>query len=137
MESSTVFTGQYFYGTGRRKTATARVRLYKGKDGKLVVNNQKGEKYFNPSHLTEVVMEPLKLTGMAKSFDVSARVSGGGIAAQADAIRHGIARALVAFDVDMKTSLKKAGLLTRDARVKERKKPGLRRARRAPQFSKR
>lgn len=137
MESSTTFTGQYFYGTGRRKTATARVRLYKGKDGKLVVNQQRGEKYFNPSHLVDVVFEPLKLTGMHKSFDISARVSGGGIAAQADAVRHGIARALVAFDVDLKTSLKKAGLLTRDARVKERKKFGLKRARRAPQFSKR
>ncbi|AKM84753.1 MAG: 30S ribosomal protein S9, small subunit ribosomal protein S9 [candidate division Kazan bacterium GW2011_GWA1_50_15] len=137
MESTHVFTGQYFYGTGRRKTATARVRLYKGKDGKLVVNNQKGDHYFNPAHLTEVVIEPLKLTGMQKSFDVSARVSGGGIAAQAEAVRHGIARALVAFDVDLKTSLKKAGLLTRDARAKERKKFGLKRARRAPQFSKR
>ena len=70
MESTHVFTGQYFYGTGRRKTATARVRLYKGKDGKLVVNNQKGDHYFNPAHLTEVVIEPLKLTGMQKSFDV-------------------------------------------------------------------
>ncbi len=137
MESSTLFTGQYFYGTGRRKTATARVRLYKGKDGKLVVNGQKGERYFNPAYLAEVVMEPLKLTGMQKSFDISAKVSGGGIAAQADAIRHGVARALVTFDVNLKTSLKKAGLLTRDARAKERKKFGLKRARRAPQFSKR
>jgi small subunit ribosomal protein S9 len=137
MESSTTFTGQYFYGTGRRKTATARVRLYKGTGKKILINDQKGERYFNPPRLLEVALQPLVQVGMKKDFDVSVRVSGGGTAAQADAVRHGIARALVAFDVNNKTSLKKAGLLTRDPRAKERKKPGLRRARRAPQFSKR
>jgi len=137
MESSNIFTGQYFYGTGRRKSAVARVRLYKGKGGKVIVNDKKGDYYFNPAHLIDEVVKPLALVGMAKDYDVSARVSGGGMMAQADAVRHGIARALVASDVNLKSSLKKAGFITRDARVKERKKPGLKRARRAPQFSKR
>lgn len=136
MESSQ-FTGQYYYGTGRRKSATARVRLYKGKGNRIVVNGQKSDYYFNPAYLAEKIIEPLKTAGMAKDFDISAKVSGGGMAAQADAVRHGVARALVAFDVNFKTTLKKEGLLTRDARVKERKKYGLKRARRAPQFSKR
>lgn len=136
MESSN-FTGQYYYGTGRRKSATARVRLYKGKGSRIVINSQKADYYLNPAHLAEKVMEPLKAVGMAKNFDISAKVSGGGMAAQADAVRHGAARALVTFDVNFKTTLKKAGFLTRDARVKERKKYGLKRARRAPQFSKR
>ncbi|RLC37897.1 30S ribosomal protein S9 [candidate division Kazan bacterium] len=131
------FTGQYFYGTGRRKSAVAQVRLYKGKGGKVIINDKKGDYYFSPKYLINEVIKPLELVGMAKDFDVSVRVSGGGMMAQADAIRHGITRALVAFDVNLKPSLKKAGFITRDARVKERKKPGLKRARRAPQFSKR
>ncbi len=136
MESSN-FTGQYYYGTGRRKSATARVRLYKGKGSHLIVNGEKATHYFNPAYLAERITKPLETIGMAKDFDVSARVAGGGMMAQADAVRHGVARALVSFDVNLKTTLKKEGLLTRDARVKERKKFGLHRARRAPQFSKR
>lgn len=132
-----VFTGKYFYGTGRRKSAVARVRLYSGKGTRIIVNNKKGDYYFSPSYLIDEVVEPLRLVGMSKDYDISARVSGGGMMAQADAIRHGVARALVALDANFKTTLKKAGYITRDARVKERKKPGLKRARRAPQFSKR
>lgn len=132
-----IFTGKYFYGTGRRKSAVARVRLYPGKGTKVIINDKKGDYYFNPAHLADEVIEPLKLVGMLKSYDISARVSGGGMMAQADAVRHGVARALVALDANFKTTLKKAGFITRDARVKERKKPGLKRARRAPQFSKR
>jgi small subunit ribosomal protein S9 len=130
-------SSQYYYGVGRRKTATAQVRLYKGDGKKVIVNKQDGEHYFNPSYLLDKVLAPLKAVGMDTDFDVSAMVQGGGVAAQADAIRHGVARALVAFDANLKTTLKKTGFLTRDSRMKERKKFGLRGARRAPQFSKR
>ncbi len=137
MEPILKLSGKYFYGVGRRKTASAQVRLYKG-DGKIVIiNDQIGSYYFSPKDLVEIALTPLTTVGMQKDFDVSAHVHGGGMAAQADAVRHGIARALVEFDANLKTALKKAGLLTRDARVKERKKFGLKRARRAPQFSKR
>jgi small subunit ribosomal protein S9 len=137
MEPTLKLSGKYFYAVGRRKTASAQVRLYKG-DGKIVViNDQVGSHYFSPKDLVEIALSPLITVGMQKDFDVSAHVHGGGMAAQADAVRHGIARALVEFDANLKTALKKAGLLTRDARVKERKKFGLKRARRAPQFSKR
>lgn len=136
--AETKFSGQYYYGVGRRKTATARVRLYKG-NGKTAVINETVDaaNYFNPRNLVNKIMEPLQLTGMRDSFDISVHVQGGGPMAQADAVRHGVARALVAFDVNFKSTLKKSGLLTRDAREKERKKFGLHRARRAPQFSKR
>lgn len=133
----TNFSGQYYYGTGRRKSAVARVRLYKGKGDQVLVNGQKGSKYFNPAKLLDGVYEPLELVGMKKDFDISVKVAGGGISGQADAMRHGISRALVAFDANLKSTLKKSGFLTRDSRVKERKKPGLKSARRAPQFSKR
>lgn len=131
------FTGQYYYGVGRRKTSTARVRLYKGDGKKVLINDQKGNRYFSPTYLLEGIFTPLKLVGMDKDFDISVRVSGGGMMSQADAIRHGVARALLALDVNLKPTLKKTGLLTRDSRMKERKKFGLKRARRAPQFSKR
>lgn len=133
----TNFQGQYYYGTGRRKSAVARVRLYKGKGDQVIVNNQKGSRYFNPAKLLDGVFEPLELVGMKKDFDISVRVAGGGMSGQADAMRHGISRALVAFDANLKSTLKKSGFITRDSRVKERKKPGLKSARRAPQFSKR
>ena len=133
----TNFSGQYYYGTGRRKSAVARVRLYKGKGDQVIVNGQKGSKYFNPAKLLDGVYEPLELVGMKKDFDISVVIAGGGMSGQADAIRHGVSRALVAFDANLKSTLKKSGFLTRDSRVKERKKPGLRSARRAPQFSKR
>lgn len=130
-------SNQYYYGVGRRKTATAQVRLYKGDGKKIVINKQSGDRYFNPRYLLEKILTPLKAVGMDKDFDISVLVQGGGVSSQADAIRHGVARALVAFDTNFKTTLKKTGLLTRDARMKERKKFGLHRARRAPQFSKR
>lgn len=130
-------SNQYYYGVGRRKTATAQVRLYKGDGKNVVINSQKGDRYFNPAYLFEKIIQPLKAVGMDTDFDISVHVMGGGIAAQADAIRHGVARALLAFDTNLKTTLKKTGYLTRDARMKERKKFGLHRARRAPQFSKR
>jgi small subunit ribosomal protein S9 len=137
MEQTLKLSGQYSYAVGRRKTSTAQVRLYKG-DGKIIIiNGQVGERYFSPKALVSKIYEPLTAVGMAKDFDISVQVRGGGMAGQADAIRHGIARALVVFDANLKPALKKVGFLTRDARAKERKKPGLRRARRAPQFSKR
>jgi small subunit ribosomal protein S9 len=131
------FTGQYYYAVGRRKTASAQVRLYKGDGKQAFINDVSAAKYFNPKILVEKIYEPLKLVGMRKDFDVSVHVMGGGSASQADAVRHGVARALVTFDLNLKSVLKKAGLLTRDSRAKERKKPGLKRARRAPQYAKR
>jgi small subunit ribosomal protein S9 len=128
---------EYYYGTGKRKTAVARVRLYKNGKGDLTVNEKEGEQYFALKKLFAVITAPLKLTSLNKKFNISVMVEGGGEVAQAEAIRHGISRALLQFDEALRTSLKKAGLLTRDSRVKERKKPGLHRARRAPQFSKR
>jgi small subunit ribosomal protein S9 len=113
------------------------VRLYKGDGKQAYVNTVPAEKYFNPKNLSGKIFEPLKLVGMDKDFDISVHVLGGGSASQADAVRHGVARALVIFDLNLKTTLKKAGLLTRDSRAKERKKPGLKRARRAPQYAKR
>lgn len=128
---------QYYYGTGKRKTAVARVRLYKNGKGDLTVNGQEGAFFFKLKKLLSTLNSPLRLTSLSKKFDISVMVSGGGMVAQAEAIRHGIARALLKYDEALRTTLKKAGFLTRDPRVKERKKPGLKRARRAPQFSKR
>jgi small subunit ribosomal protein S9 len=127
----------YYYGTGKRKTSVARVRLIKNGKGSFLVNNKEGKDHFPLSKQLEVINSPLKLTSLQRKFDITAMVSGGGVSAQADALRHGIARALLEYDESLRTTLKKAGFLTRDARKKERKKPGLRRARRAPQFSKR
>lgn len=128
---------EYYYGTGKRKTSTARVRLYKDGKGEIRVNDKLVNEYFPLALQLEVIQSALKLAGHLKSFDISVKVNGGGINSQSEAIRHGISRALIDFDADLRSTLKKAGYLTRDARVKERKKPGLRRARRAPQFSKR
>lgn len=135
-QSEVKFTGKYHYGTGRRKTATARVRLYEG-SGQVVINHKPAKTYLAPASLLDVVQQPLVAVGMKDRFDVSAVVNGGGSNSQADAIRHGIARALLDVDVTLRKTLKSAGLLTRDPRAKERKKPGLKRARRAPQFAKR
>jgi small subunit ribosomal protein S9 len=123
-------TKKYYYGTGRRKTAVAQVRLYPKGNGKVTVNEASVE---DPS---TVYLEPLKLVGQ-QDMDISAHVQGGGFQGQIEAIRHGVARALVAMDEEFRTSLKKAGFLTRDPRAKERKKFGLKGARRAPQWSKR
>lgn len=126
---------KYFYGVGGRKTSKARVRLYKGK-GELTINNKKAEEYLTKS-LVKLAKEPLLLTNTKDKFDIIIKVSGGGSRGQAEACRHGISRALVVFDNGLKLTLKKAGFLTRDPRAKERKKYGLKRARKAPQYRKR
>ncbi len=126
----------YFYGTGRRKSSVARVRVYNG-TGKITINDRDIDDYFGLETLKLIVRQPLALTGTADKFDIVCRVAGGGVTGQAGAIRHGIARALLQFDGELRGQLKKAGFLTRDPRMKERKKYGLKGARRAPQFSKR
>ncbi len=132
-----MFEGKpYFYGTGRRKSSVARVRVYNG-TGKVTINDRDIDDYFGLETLKLIVRQPLTLTGTADKFDIVCRVNGGGVTGQAGAIRHGIARALLQYDAELRTELKKAGLLTRDPRMKERKKYGLKGARRAPQFSKR
>jgi small subunit ribosomal protein S9 len=125
-----------YYGTGRRKSSVARVRLVPG-DGRIVVNGRDISEYFPFETLLLVVKQPLVATETTGSYDVLVNVSGGGFTGQAGAIRHGIARALLQVDPEYRKVLKAAGLLTRDARMKERKKYGLKGARRAPQFSKR
>jgi len=126
----------YFYGTGRRKSSVARVRLYNG-TGKIVINDREIDDYFGLETLKLIVRQPLNITDTLGKFDIVCRVAGGGVTGQAGAIRHGISRALLQFDAELRPALKKAGLLTRDPRMKERKKYGLKGARRAPQFSKR
>ena len=128
---------EYYYANGRRKTATAQVRLYPGGDGTVVVNDKPLEEYFPRSGDVDCILEPLSVTGNLSSFTVSVRVRGGGITGQAEATRHGIARALLLVDPDLRSILRQRGFLTRDARAKERKKPGLKRARKAPQYTKR
>ncbi|HIZ17120.1 MAG TPA: 30S ribosomal protein S9 [Firmicutes bacterium] len=126
----------YFYGTGRRKSSVARVRVYQG-TGKITINDRDIDDYFGLETLKVIVRQPLALTDTLGKFDIVCRVAGGGVTGQAGAIRHGIARALLQYDENLRTTLKKAGFLTRDPRMKERKKYGLKAARRAPQFSKR
>ncbi|MBP3691876.1 MAG: 30S ribosomal protein S9 [Clostridia bacterium] len=126
----------YYYGTGRRKSSVARVRLYSG-TGKITINDRDIDDYFGLETLKLIVRQPLNLTDTLGKVDVVCRVNGGGVTGQAGAIRHGIARALLLHDAELRSVLKKAGLLTRDQRMKERKKYGLKGARRAPQFSKR
>ena len=125
-----------FYGTGRRKKSIARVRLVNG-DGKITVNNEELDNYFGVETLKVIVKQPLVATNSLDKFDVIAKVTGGGISGQAGAVRHGIARALLEANAEYRPTLKTAGFLTRDARMKERKKYGLKKARKAPQFSKR
>ena len=126
----------YFYGTGRRKSSVARVRVYAG-TGKITINDRDIDDYFGLETLKLIVRQPLALTDTAEKFDIICRVGGGGVTGQAGAIRHGISRALLQYDENLRPALKKAGFLTRDPRMKERKKYGLKGARRAPQFSKR
>jgi small subunit ribosomal protein S9 len=121
---------------GRRKTAIARVRLQAG-DGRVLINEKSPMQYLGLRRLEQVVLQPLRLTDTLRRFDVSVKVLGGGVAGQAGAIAHGISRALLETDEELRSTLKKAGLLTRDARMKERKKYGLKRARKAPQYTKR
>ena len=125
-----------YYGTGRRKTSVARVRLVPG-EGNVVINGRHIDEYFGIKTLDLIVKQPLNLTETADKYDVIANVQGGGPSGQAGAIRHGISRALITADPELRGALKKAGFLTRDPRMKERKKYGLKAARRAPQFSKR
>jgi small subunit ribosomal protein S9 len=127
---------RYYQGTGRRKSATARVRLYPG-DGTIIVNDKPVEEYFSRKRDTLHLSEPLRATDTQDNFDVTVKVKGGGICGQAGAVRHGIARALLEADPNLRPTLRKSGLLTRDPRAKERKKPGLKRARKAPQYTKR
>jgi small subunit ribosomal protein S9 len=126
----------YFYGTGKRKTAIARVRLLPG-SGTIVINGKPLEELFPQFALQAAIVEPLRVTGTLDRFNAVAKVEGGGISGQAGALRHGIARALAKTDEGLKPLLRQYGLLTRDARVKERKKYGLKRARKAPQYTKR
>ena len=126
----------YFYGTGRRKKSVARVRVYAG-TGKVTINDRDIDDYFGLETLKLIVRQPLELTSTTEKFDIVCRVNGGGVTGQAGAIRHGLSRALLQYDESLRATLKKAGFLTRDPRMKERKKYGLKGARRAPQFSKR
>ena len=131
-----MYENNYYYGTGRRKSSVARVRVYPG-TGKITINDRDINDYFGLETLKLIVRQPLALTGTTEKFDIVVRVAGGGVTGQAGAIRHGLSRALLQFDENLRPALKKAGFLTRDPRMKERKKYGLKGARRAPQFSKR
>ena len=128
--------GNYNYGTGRRKSSVARVFIKRGK-GEIVVNGRPLDTYFTRETGRMIVRQPLELTGNAEAFDIKVNVTGGGESGQAGAVRHGITRALIDYDAALKPALSKAGLVTRDAREVERKKVGLRKARRRKQFSKR
>ncbi|MBR6790899.1 MAG: 30S ribosomal protein S9 [Oscillospiraceae bacterium] len=129
-------TKPYFYGTGRRKSSVARVRVYQG-TGVITINGRSIDDYFGLDTLKLIVRQPLGLTETEGKFDIVCTVAGGGVTGQAGAIRHGLSRALLKYDPELRPVLKKAGFLTRDPRMKERKKYGLKAARRAPQFSKR
>ncbi len=129
-------TRPYFYAVGKRKTAIARVRIYQDGKGEVTVNELPLKKYLSGLQIENSVA-PFALTSLKNQFDVEAKVVGGGKSAQSDAIRHGISRELLLFNPELRHELKQAGFLRRDSRIKERKKPGLHKARRAPQFSKR
>ena len=137
MAKKTVNKNNQIWGTGRRKKSIARVRLIPQGSGKIVVNGEDLDNYFDLETLKIIVKQPLVLTQTEGKFDIYANVTGGGFTGQAGAIRHGLSRALVLFDETLKPEIKKAGFLTRDPRMKERKKYGLKKARKAPQFSKR
>ena len=130
--------GEYYYGMGRRKTAVARVRLYPNGDGSITVNGKNSRLYFGQREaLMAVMTAPLRVLELGNAYNMTVRVIGGGTSGQAGAIRHALARALVRVNPDWKATLRKSGFLTRDPRMKERKKPGLKRARKAPQYTKR
>ncbi len=128
---------QYYEGVGRRKRATARVRIYPGGSGRVIVNDKPAEEYFPRIGDADDLIEPLQVIGQAGNFDVTVQVKGGGITGQAGACRMGMARALVKFDPELRPAMRQNGMLTRDPREKERKKPGLKRARKAPTYTKR
>ena len=128
---------QYQYGTGRRKSSIARVRVYEGGTGSIIINGRDIDDYFGLDTLKLIVRQPLVATDMVGKVDIVCTVKGGGVTGQAGAIRHGVSRALLGVNAEFRATLKAAGFLTRDPRMKERKKYGLKAARRAPQFSKR
>jgi small subunit ribosomal protein S9 len=130
-------SAQYYEGIGRRKEASARVRLVPGGTGRFIINDKDASEYLPREGDIEIMLQPLAAIGQERGYDISVHVSGGGISGQRDAIRLGIARALLKLDPDTRPTLRQADLLTRDARVKERKKPGLKRARKAPTYTKR
>ena len=130
-------SAQYYEGIGRRKAASARVRLFPGGTGKFIVNDKPLDEYLPRRGDVEIILQPLIIIGQERSYDISVHVDGGGISGQRDAIKLGVSRALLLIDPDTRGALKAQGHLTRDARIKERKKPGLKRARKAPTFTKR
>jgi small subunit ribosomal protein S9 len=130
-------TDIYYYGTGRRKTSSAQVRLYPSKEAAIIVNDKPAEEYFSRSEDIKFLRRPLRATATEDAFRITVKVRGGGITGQASAIRHGIARALTKANPEFRRTLRREGSLTRDPRMKERKKPGLKRARKAPQYTKR
>lgn len=137
-EKDEIKVEKYFEGIGRRKTSIARVRIYPEANQKdFIINQRPLDQYFKDPFYHQIVLAPLKLLNLISKFKITVQVKGGGITGQAEAIRHGLARALTKFNPEFKPILKKAGFLTRDPRERERKKPGLKRARRAPQWSKR
>ena len=128
---------EYYYGTGKRKTSIAKVKIYLDDNGPFIVNGKTIEEYFDYKPWRDIIVEPFRTSDTVNRFRVVVKVLGGGVHSQAEAIRHGIARALVVYDENMKPALRRAGFITRDARIKESKKYGLKRARRAPQYTKR
>ena len=128
---------RYYYGTGKRKTSVARVKIYNGDSNSIIVNNKPMEEYFNWQPWQDTVKQALSVSNNLNNFRVEAKVYGGGVNSQAEAIRHGITRALIAYDENLKKERRQARLVTRDSRIKESKKYGLKRARRAPQYTKR
>ncbi|MBA3534513.1 MAG: 30S ribosomal protein S9 [Ardenticatenales bacterium] len=128
---------RYFYAVGRRKSASAQVRLYPEGTGRIVVNNKPVDRYFSREQDLVTLANPLRAAGHDGTFDITVMVHGGGVTGQSEAVAHGIARALLVYDETLRPTLRRGGFLTRDARVKERKKPGLKRARKAPQYTKR
>lgn len=129
--------GKYHQAIGKRKTSRAVVRLYENGKGNISINGKTAEEFANSRDLVEVITSPLRLIGELKSFDLTIKVEGGGFRGQVDAIKHAISRALTKANSELRTSIKKAGFLTRDSRIKERKKFGLKKARKSPQWSKR
>lgn len=130
-------SAQYYEGIGRRKAATARVRIFPGGTGNLIINDKEGSDYLPRAGDVEILLLPLAEIGQLTAYDITVKVSGGGISGQRDAIKLGVARALLKMDPDLRPRMRTEGYLTRDSRVKERKKPGLKRARKAPTYTKR
>lgn len=130
-------SSQYYEGIGRRKEATARVRVFPGGTGRVTINDKEGPEYLPRAGDFEIMMQPLTVIGQERSYDVTVHVNGGGISGQRDAIQLGLSRALLKIDPELKSTLRQNDLVSRDPRVKERKKPGLKRARKAPTYTKR